>query len=121
MGKIVSDYFYLKYAAESNLVSMQDFRVLKEEAEVKAFELVSNDNIELYNSLERFCAVSNLICFDRFSTVCSLAKRKCAVFTSDGKKIRYDYGHLTKSGKGYMADKLIELDFLSYLKEASEQ
>ena len=52
-----------------------------------------------------------LFIYDLYPLICNEVKEKCHSITKSGKKIFYDYGHLTLDGSRYIGEILFKKNF----------
>ena len=92
-----------------------------EQAEKKAFNLQLEGNIVTNENLKKFSIANKIKFFDRRELFCNDYQKKCSIFTKDGYRIRYDYGHLTLEGRVELSKLLLENNFKNLLIEMSNE
>ena len=115
-GKWLEDYIFMKAINEKiDLLSFDKFKYYKKIAEKKAYELQVDSNIKTNIRLNNFSLNNGLEYFDRRNLFCNSNVESCLVFTKNGHRLRYDYGHLTLEGKREFGMLLKESNFKSLL------
>lgn len=120
-GKWLEDYIFMKAINEKiDLLSFDEFKNYKKIAEKKAYELQADFNIKTNIRLNNFSLNNGLGYFERSNLFCNSRKENCLVFTKNGHRLRYDYGHLTLEGKREFGKLLKESNFRSILYDVLE-
>ena len=65
--------------------------------------------------LQNFSLKNKINYFERRKIFCDENTKRCAVFSKDGSRLRYDYGHLTTEGKEKFSELLRKSNFKSIL------
>ncbi|WP_168801315.1 acyltransferase family protein [Rhizobium rhizophilum] len=119
-GKTVADYVFSQAQNDGiDFSSGEVFRLYRMRAEALAFSNLDLGNVVKNKELENFAKANGLGYFERLPLFCDFSAETCAVFTADGHKIRYDYGHLTDHGREYFADELLKANFPDVLRKLS--
>ena len=72
-------------------------------------------NIKTNKKLQNFSLKNEIGYFERRKLFCNTNTKRCAVFSEDGSRLRYDYGHLTTEGKKKFSELLRKSNFKSIL------
>ena len=105
---------------KSDLLSLEKFEYYKNFAEKKSYELQNNFNLETNKRLKNFSSMNGIAYLERRKLFCNSELKSCDVFTKNGYRIRYDYGHLTLEGKKKFGFLLKKSEFKSILFEILE-
>jgi peptidoglycan/LPS O-acetylase OafA/YrhL len=106
-NQTVLDLFYLKNKKISNKLTMDKFLFSK--LKIENFEQINNEIKKIYQD--------QVILYDLYSTFCDDKKKSCHSIDESGKKIFYDYGHITLSGSKFIGNILFNTNFHeNYLK-----
>lgn len=116
-GKWLAEYIYLKAINEKtdSFLTFENFNYYKNIAEKKAYELQNDLNIKINNKLQNFSLKNDIGYFERRKIFCDENIKRCDVFSKDGNRLRYDYGHLTTEGKEKFSELLRKSNFKSIL------
>ena len=116
-GKWLEEYIYLRAVNDKtdSFLSFESFNYYKNIAEKKAYELQNNLNIKTNKKLQNFSLKNEIGYFERRKLFCNTNTKRCAVFSEDGSRLRYDYGHLTTEGKKKFSELLRKSNFKSIL------
>lgn len=115
-GKWLEEKIYIDAVREKiDFHSINIFKRYKEMAEKEAYKIQSELNIETNARLKVFSKKNHLAYFDRRQLFCDSILERCSVFTKDGSRLRYDYGHLTLHGKKEFGRMLQAASFESIL------
>lgn len=117
--KIVADYIYASAENQNtDFKSKSEFASWAQKASKLAYENIPQEKLKLNEKIKKYSQDNELLHFDRVKLFCNFESEDCIVFDEDGFKIRWDYGHLTAEGKEYMAKRLVEENFESYLEKS---
>jgi len=119
-GKWLEEYIYLKAINEKtdSFLSLEIFNYYKNIAEKKAYELQNDLSTKTNKQLQNFSLKNKINYFERRKIFCDENTKRCAVFSKDGSRLRYDYGHLTTEGKEKFSELLRKSNFKSILLDA---
>ncbi len=95
------DLFYLK----------NDKKVVKELMDNYLFDQLKTENFILINREIRKMYKKQVMLFDIYPIFCNNNINSCQSIDDNGKKIFYDYGHLTLDGSKYIGNILFETKF----------
>ena len=95
------DLFYLN----------NDKKVNKELMDSYLFKQLKNENYVLINDKLKQMYKNQVELFDLYSIFCNNNNNSCQSVDDNGKKIFYDYGHLTLDGSKYIGNILFESKF----------
>ena len=84
---------------KSDLLSLEKFEYYKNFAEKNLMNYQNNFNLETNKRLKNFSSMNGIAYLERRKLFCNSELKSCDVFTKNGYRIRYDYGHLTLEGK----------------------
>lgn len=105
-GKYVADSIYEKYKNDPNRIYKAYFdKVINPEARSIAYQSLKNKQ-EINLKLEMIANEFGIPFIDRVTFLCSELSEICEVFTKDGGKISYDYGHWTLEGAQFVGDRI---------------
>ena len=100
-NQTVLDLFYLKNEKIPSKVSMDSF--FFNQLKPESFKPINEQIKKMYKD--------QVILFDLYSTFCDNNKSSCHSVNESGKKIFYDYGHITLDGSRYIGNILFDSKF----------
>jgi hypothetical protein len=100
-NQTVLDLFYLKNKKIPSKVSMD--RYFFKQLKLKRFKPINDQIKKMYKD--------QVILYDLYSIFCDNNKRSCHSIDESGKKIFYDYGHITLDGSRYIGNILFDSKF----------
>lgn len=118
---IEEEIFFNAVKANIDFEDHTEFLRYKSYAEKEAFVLQSEFNLETNKRLRKFASENGLAYFDRSDLFCDNDTERCLVFTDDGHRIRYDYGHLTRAGKNIFGQLLKSAYFDQFLENIASE
>ena len=106
-NQTILDLFYLKNQKISNKLSMDNY----------LFSKLKIENVEQINNEIKKMYQDQAILYDLYSIFCDDKKDSCHSIDENGKKIFYDYGHITLDGSKFIGNILFNIKFHeNYLK-----
>ena len=106
-NQTVLDLFYLNNEKIPNKLSMDRF--FFNQLKTESFQSINDQIKKMYND--------QVILYDLYSIFCDNNKSSCHSISENGKKIFYDYGHITLDGSQFIGSILFNSKFhKNYLK-----
>ncbi len=100
-NQTILDLFYLKNEKIPSKVSMDSF--FFNQLKLESFKTINQQIKKMYKD--------KVILFDLYSIFCDNNKSSCHSINESGKKIFYDYGHITLDGSRYIGNILFDSKF----------
>jgi peptidoglycan/LPS O-acetylase OafA/YrhL len=100
-NQTILDLFYLKNEKIPSKVSMD--RYFFNQLKLESFKPINDQIKKMYKD--------QVILYDLYSSFCDNNKSSCHSIDENGKKIFYDYGHITLDGSRYIGNILFDIKF----------